>query len=82
MERMWWVPFGGLGTSALSKSHFICLPVFPPQSQLVPHWQTSRSFCYVISGTLEDISIPSMPFTLPTQYLLMPSWLSDVPLTA
>ena len=25
MERMLWVPFGGLGTSASSKSHFICL---------------------------------------------------------
>lgn len=75
MERMLWVPFGGLGTSALSKSHFICLPVPPPRCQLVPHWQASGPFCCVIQR-------PGKPFHYPLSrnthntYLLTDVWCS------
>lgn len=32
MERLLWVPFGGLGTSALDERHFICLSACAPST--------------------------------------------------
>lgn len=78
MERILWVPFGGLGTSASKESYFICLPIPPLKCQLVPYWQMSGPFCCMILGTLETLSLapPLYP-----QYLSTPLQMSDVHLT-